>query len=82
MGQRKPVRRQLIQGLGAIAALAPLAQLQTKAQAQTARLEPATIIRPPRLQAQDTVGLVSPAGATFRQEDLDIVMDAVRGLGL
>lgn len=82
MGQRKQLRRQLLQGLGAIAALAPLTQFQTQAQAQTQRSEQPTIIRPPRLQTQDTVGIISPAGATFRQEDLAIVMDAVRGLGL
>lgn len=38
--------------------------------------------KPPRLQPGDTVGIVSPAGATFEQQDLDIVIDAVRGLGL
>ena len=39
-------------------------------------------IRPPRLSPDDRVGIFSPAGATFRQEELDIVKDAVRGLGL
>lgn len=63
-------------GLGAIAALTPLADTPPTL-AQTI-----PILKPPRLQAGDTVGILSPAGATFRQEDLDIVMDAVRGLGL
>ncbi len=79
MPKRKLVRRQLIKGLGAIAALTPLAQ----AQALHASLPPPTpILKPARLRPGDTVGIISPAGATFRQEDLAIVMDAVRGLGL
>lgn len=41
-----------------------------------------TVVKPPRLRAGDTVGIVSPAGATFLPEQLDIVVDAVRGLGL
>jgi muramoyltetrapeptide carboxypeptidase len=40
------------------------------------------MIKPPRLQAGDQVSILSPAGATYRREELDIVMDAVRGLGL
>jgi len=69
-------RRRLLSGLGAIAALAP----SVATQATAALTLPS--IRPPRLKAGDTVGLVSPAGATFQEEDLEIVMDAVRGLGL
>ena len=75
MGQR-PTRRQLIAGAGALAAMLPFA---TRSQAQAAA--PA-IIKPPRLRPGDTVGIISPAGATFNSTDLDIVMDAVRGLGL
>lgn len=41
-----------------------------------------SVIKPIRLRPGDTVGILSPAGATFQQEDLDIVVDAVRGLGL
>ncbi|MFE4108221.1 S66 peptidase family protein [Almyronema epifaneia] len=39
-------------------------------------------LKPRRLLPGDTVGIISPAGATFRREELNIVMDAVRGLGL
>lgn len=39
-------------------------------------------IKPPRLKPGDTIGIISPAGATYREEDLGIVEDAVRGLGL
>lgn len=55
--------------------------LQSSGQAQVA---PSTsgIIKPRRLQAGDRVAIVSPASATFLQEQVDIVVDAVRGLGL
>ncbi|MEL6383765.1 MAG: LD-carboxypeptidase [Cyanobacteria bacterium J06626_18] len=76
MRKRKLARRQVIKGLGAIAALTPLAASQ---RAQASR---APILKPPRLKAGDTIGIISPAGATFRREDLDIVTDAVWGLGL
>ncbi len=78
MRKRKLARRQVIKGLGAIAALTPLATSQ-RAQAQAST---APLLKPPRLQPGDTIGIISPAGATFRREDLDIVTDAVRGLGL
>lgn len=48
----------------------------------TARAATPAVIKPPRLRPGDTVGIISPAGATFNRTDLDIVMDAVRGLGL
>jgi muramoyltetrapeptide carboxypeptidase len=63
-------------GLGAIAALLPLAAAPASSASQPAGLKPR------RLKSGDRVGIISPAGATFRTEDLDIVMDAVRGLGL
>lgn len=40
------------------------------------------ILKPDRLRPGQTVGILSPAGATFVPEQLDIVTDAVRGLGL
>jgi muramoyltetrapeptide carboxypeptidase len=40
------------------------------------------LLLPPRLQPGDTVGIVSPAGATFERDRLDLVVDAVRALGL
>ena len=69
-------RRQLLKGLGAIAAVTPLAQVQ-RTQAGSF-----PILKPSRLQSGDAMGIISPAGATFRHEELEIVMDAVRGLGL
>lgn len=39
-------------------------------------------ISPPRLRPGDGVGIFSPAGATFERQDLDIVLDAMDGLGL
>jgi len=41
-----------------------------------------SFIKPPRLKPGAVVGIISPASATFVQEELDIVIDAVRGLGL
>ncbi|MEM7727342.1 MAG: LD-carboxypeptidase [Cyanobacteria bacterium P01_A01_bin.45] len=40
------------------------------------------VIKPKRLQNGSIVGIVSPAGATFRREELNIVVDAVKALGL
>ncbi|MEB3219114.1 MAG: LD-carboxypeptidase [Nostocales cyanobacterium 94392] len=39
-------------------------------------------IKPPRLKPGSVIGIVSPASATFVREELDIVQDAVRTLGL
>jgi len=43
---------------------------------------PARIVRPPRLRPGDRVGLVSPAGPTFAEDDLVEMEAKVRGLGL
>ncbi|BAY49899.1 peptidase U61 LD-carboxypeptidase A [Scytonema sp. HK-05] len=40
------------------------------------------LLKPKRLQPGSVVGIVSPAGATFIREELNIVIDAVKGLGL
>jgi muramoyltetrapeptide carboxypeptidase len=40
-----------------------------------------SIIHPPRLLPGDTVGIFSPAGATYQQDQIDLVVDAVKGLG-
>ena len=69
-------RRQIVKGLGALAALTPLAI------SRRVHANPASILKPSGLKAGDTIGIISPAGATFRREDLDIVTEAVRGLGL
>jgi len=41
-----------------------------------------SVLKPRRLQPGDTVGIISPATAIFRQEEIDIVVDAMSGLGL
>ncbi|HEY9903859.1 MAG TPA: LD-carboxypeptidase [Candidatus Sericytochromatia bacterium] len=46
------------------------------------RTATAPLLKPPRLKPGSVVGLVSPAGATWEREELDIVQDAVRALGL
>jgi muramoyltetrapeptide carboxypeptidase len=40
------------------------------------------LLKPKRLQPGSVVGIVSPAGATFVRDELNIVVDAVKGLGL
>lgn len=40
------------------------------------------ILKPPHLQPGDSVAIISPAGATFHREQLDIVLEAIRGLEL
>lgn len=40
------------------------------------------LLKPARLRPGSVVGIVSPAGATFEKEELDIVQDAVKALGL
>jgi muramoyltetrapeptide carboxypeptidase len=43
---------------------------------------PAAIVKPPRLKAGDTVGLINPAGGTYSAIDIDIVRDTFEALGL
>ena len=71
-------RRQVLTGLAATGFGAAIARRPQPGLAQATH----SPIRPPRLAPGDRVGIFSPAGATFRHEELDIVMDAVRGLGL
>ncbi|MBA2747191.1 MAG: LD-carboxypeptidase, partial [Tatlockia sp.] len=40
------------------------------------------LLKPARLKPGAVVGIISPASATFIKEELNIVLDAVRGLGL
>ncbi|MBD2231431.1 S66 peptidase family protein [Phormidium tenue] len=67
-------RRQLLGGLGVAAAGVALGQRAVQAQGRP-------ILLPPRLRAGDTVGIISPAGATFERDRLDLVIDAVKALG-
>lgn len=41
-----------------------------------------TVVKPRRLKAGDTVGLVAPANATFNSWELDIARDSLTALGL
>lgn len=42
----------------------------------------APTLKPPRLQAGDTVGLINPAGATFHPEDVVVTRESLAALGL
>lgn len=49
---------------------------------QLAQAKNQTLLKPARLKQGSVVGIVSPAGVTFIREQLDIVTDAVKALGL
>lgn len=49
---------------------------------QLSRAASPRLLKPPRLKPGSVMGIVSPAGATFVREQLDIVLDAVKGLGM
>lgn len=71
-------RRQFLATSAAVAtgaAIAPL--ITTSAQASSS-----SIRKPPRLQPGDAVGLISPARAAFETDDVNIVIEAMQGLGL
>lgn len=51
------------------------------ANAQAVTANPAATLRPPRLRAGDTLGLVSPANATFEREPLRIAIESLQALG-
>ncbi|WP_009631406.1 S66 peptidase family protein [Synechocystis sp. PCC 7509] len=67
-------RRQFLQIAATTCALA------TPLKIATAKSRP--LLKPPRLKPGAIVGIISPASATFVREELNIVLDAVRGLGL
>lgn len=70
-------RRRVLTGLGLATAGGIGLSSGAQAQAQAAP----ELRRPPRLRPGDRVGIVSPAGATFQRDRLDLVVDAVRALG-
>ncbi|MGF1496734.1 MAG: LD-carboxypeptidase [Elainellaceae cyanobacterium] len=78
MTYRRLHRRQFVAAMVA-ATLTPLLTPQSGKANSSGAIR---AMKPPRLRRGDRVGLISPAGATFLQEQLDIVADAVRGLGL
>ncbi len=67
-------RRQFLQLAAATSALAMPLKIATA----TSR----PLLKPARLKPGEVVGIISPASATFVKEELNIVLDAVRGLGL
>ena len=72
-------RRSALQGLAALAALT----LPFHARAQAKTPNPASAPRkPPRLRPGDVVGLIEPAGFTDDQFDLQLVVDAIKAMGL
>ncbi len=67
-------RRQLLTGLVGGLGTAILTQAPGVSQSYPS-------LKPPRLKAGDQVGIISPAGATYDPDRLDLVIDAVKGLG-
>jgi len=68
-------RRQLLT-LAMISALMPLLKVAP------GLTQTASVMKPPRLRRGNRIGIFSPASATFLQEQVDIVVDAVRALEL
>ena len=69
-------RRQILQmvGTGLVATQVPMASASGIFSKST--------LKPPRLKAGDTVGLINPAGATFHPEDVVIAEETFAALGL
>lgn len=63
------------------AAAAPLL-LPAAGLARPLSLQTPGVVKPPRLQPGDTVGLVTPATAMYQQEEVDIARESLEGLGL
>jgi muramoyltetrapeptide carboxypeptidase len=64
------------------AASAPLLVPATEHLISASSPQTTGILKPARLQPGDTVGLVTPATATYQQEELDIARESLEGLGL
>lgn len=75
-------RRQFFTLAAATTGLSVVSSFKKSAIAAANVPEPLSNLRPPRLQPGDTVGIISPASATFRPEEIDIVVEAMAGLGL
>ena len=69
-------RRQIIQMLG-VALIASRSSM-----ANASGLDSKSVLKPPRLKAGDTVGLINPAGATFHPDDVIIAQETLAALGL
>jgi muramoyltetrapeptide carboxypeptidase len=68
-------------GLGVVAGVRELAGKAPGPGSRPASQAP-VVLKPPRLRPGDTVGVVTPATATFQQVELDIVRESLEGLGL
>ena len=68
-------RRRFLQAAGATLATTGLLPAVTLSSAPE-------ILKPMRLRAGDTVGLINPAGATYVRSDLDLVTESLAALGL
>ncbi|HUF25091.1 MAG TPA: LD-carboxypeptidase [Vicinamibacterales bacterium] len=66
----------------AAAPVAAAAVLSASTRPMSAQQRPPAAIRPARLKAGATVGLVAPANATFNSYELDIARDSLAALGL
>jgi muramoyltetrapeptide carboxypeptidase len=76
-------RRQLFQIAATASALVlPFKMAKASNYAKRSAKSDRTLLKPARLKPGAIVGIISPASATFIKEELDIVLDAVRGLGL
>ena len=69
-------RRQILQLLGAGLVATQIGR------AQASGLNSRSTLKPPRLKAGDTVGLINPAGATFHPDDVAIARETLAALGL
>jgi muramoyltetrapeptide carboxypeptidase len=68
----------LTAGAGMLGTAVPLAALPRASAGE----RPVTTVKPRRLAAGDTVGLINPAGATFARSDLSLVIETLAALGL
>lgn len=50
--------------------------------ANASALNSESVLKPPRLRAGDTVGLINPAGATFHPDDVVVAEEVLAALGL
>lgn len=80
MSTATPARRQFVQTLavGALAAGTLPAQAQPSGPTAATRRPP---LYAKRLQAGDTIGLVSPANASYEREPVEIAIEALQALG-
>lgn len=76
-------RRQFLQLSAITTVLAvPLKIVKANDYAERSAKGDRPLLKPARLKPGAVVGIISPASATFVREELNIVLDAVRGLGL